>query len=112
MATLASSTSLQEPIRLASIEKRLQNKVCIERERGHMPIRYCSQHARFLGGKYCEWMDSPVEKMQAIKALYGFFHAAHIEASAYRVIETGCDRCQEVAGQKLREELKKTDPAQ
>ena len=51
-----------------------------------MPIRYCSQHARFLGGKHCEWIDFPVEKMQAIKALYGFFHAAHIETSAYRVI--------------------------
>jgi hypothetical protein len=76
-----------------------------------MPVRYCSQHTRLLGGKYNEWVDFPLEKMQAIKVLYGFFRVEHIETSAYRVIESACDRCEEIAVQQLRKELKKIDPS-
>jgi hypothetical protein len=75
-----------------------------------MPVHYCSQHARLLGGKYNEWIDLPLEKMQAIKALYAFFRVDHIETSAYHVIESACDRCEAVAVQRLREALQKSDP--
>ncbi len=71
-----------------------------------MPVHYCSLHKRLLSGIYSQWVDFPLEKIQAIKALYELFHGANIETSAYQVRETVCDRCQEKAGQKRREELK------
>jgi uncharacterized paraquat-inducible protein A len=71
-----------------------------------MPVHYCSLHTRLWSGIYREWVDFPLEKIQAIKALYELFHSANIETSAYKVRETGCDRCHEKAGQKRREELK------
>ena len=50
--------------------------------------------------------------MTGIKALYEFFHAANIDAPTYKIIETGCDRCAEIARQILREEFEKLDPGQ
>ena len=71
-----------------------------------MPVHYCSLHKRLLSGIYNDWVDFPLEKIQAIKALYELFHGANIETSAYQVRETVCDRCQEKVIQKRREELK------
>jgi len=71
-----------------------------------MPVHYCSLHTRLWSGIYRVWVDFPLEKIQAIKALYELFHGANIETSAYKVRETRCDRCQEKAGQQRREALK------
>jgi hypothetical protein len=48
-----------------------------------MPVHYCSLHKRLLRGTYSQWVDFPLEKLQAIKALYGLFQGANIETSAY-----------------------------
>jgi hypothetical protein len=48
--------------------------------------------------------------MTWIKALYEFFHAANIDIPTCKIIETGCDRCVEIARQILREEFEKLDP--
>jgi len=50
-----------------------------------MPVHYCSLHKRLLSGIYRVWVDFPLEKIQAIKALYELFHGANIETSAYKV---------------------------
>jgi uncharacterized paraquat-inducible protein A len=71
-----------------------------------MPVHYCSLHTRLWSGIYREWVDFPLEKIQAIQTLYALFYSANIETSAYQVRETRCDRCQAKAGQQRREELK------
>jgi hypothetical protein len=77
-----------------------------------MPVHYCSLHKRLWSTTYRGLVDFPLEKMQAIKVLYGLFDSANIETSAYQVMETGCDRCQERAVQQLREELKQMGPVE
>jgi len=63
-------------------------------------------------GKTTNGWASPQKKMTGIKALYEFFHAANIDTPTYKIIETGCDRCAEIAHQILREEFEKLDPGQ
>jgi hypothetical protein len=74
-----------------------------------MPVSYCRQHERLMNRKRKGWIDFPLEKMEAITVLYRFFNRAHIDTSEYLVIETACDKCEEIALQKLQDELKKVD---
>ena len=69
-----------------------------------MPVSYCRQHERLMSRKRKRWMDFPLEKMEAVTALYRFFTRAHIDTSEYLVIETVCDKCEERTVQKLQEE--------
>jgi hypothetical protein len=72
-----------------------------------MPVHYCSLHGRLLSGNYRKWVVFPPERLEAVRALYGFFRIVDIETSAYQVSETPCDRCHEETMQKITEELKK-----
>jgi hypothetical protein len=75
-----------------------------------MPVSYCRQHERLMSRQRKGWIDFPLEKMEAITALHNFFSHAHFGTSDYLVMETACDRCEEIALQMLQEELKKVDP--
>ena len=75
-----------------------------------MPALYCTLHERLLSVTSNTWIDFSLEKIQAIQALYEGFHAVNIETSAYRVIETACDKCEAASVQRLAEKLKRIDP--
>jgi hypothetical protein len=64
-----------------------------------MPIRYCSKHGKLhlmhrFGRTEGGWVAFPIEKINEIRDLYAFFHAANIDTHEYRVIETCCDQCE------------------
>ena len=75
------------------------------------PTYYCSKHERLLGWKYKEWIDFSLETITRIKALYEFFLSAHMETHFYEVIETRCDKCEELDRQILCEEFEKLAPS-
>jgi bacterioferritin-associated ferredoxin len=47
-----------------------------------------------------------------LKRVCDIFDAAEIDCSDYKVIETTCDQCVEIARQILHEQLEKRDPPQ
>ena len=64
-----------------------------------MSIPYCSLHARLFSIARGQWVDCSQEQIGPIKEFYALLRFANIEASAYRVIEGLCDRCEEAVDQ-------------
>jgi uncharacterized cysteine cluster protein YcgN (CxxCxxCC family) len=77
-----------------------------------MPIPYCSVHKRLFHQQRNAWINRSQAYIDMLKRVCDILDAAEIDCSDYKVIETTCDQCVEIARQILHEQWEKRDPPQ
>jgi hypothetical protein len=77
-----------------------------------MPIPYCSVHERLFVRQKNAWMNWSQDYVSMVKHICDTFDSANILFSDYKVIESPCDLCIEIARQLLHEQWEKLGPRQ
>ena len=75
-----------------------------------MFISYCSVHKRLFHPQRNAWIDRSPAYINMIKRVCDILNSAEMDCSDYKVVETACDRCVEIARQILHEQLEKLAP--
>jgi len=76
-----------------------------------MPIPYCSIHERLFDPIKNTWINWSQDCAIQVQHLCDILDSATIAYFDYKVIETACDRCVEIARQILHEQLEQLGPS-